>query len=96
MNVTSKLVGKSPKVLLPVVERMIHQLDTVFVDFAGPVGQGLAEDTYRQWLLAGKTGPSGLRQYATSLGMQLDPDQRREFGERAEEMLDHLRSGYIN
>ncbi len=96
MNLTSKAAVKHHKVLLPVVERMIHQLDSVFVDFAGPVGQGLAEDTYRQWLLAGKTGPSGLRQYVSSLGSQLDPDQRREFSERAQLMLDHLGSGFVN
>ncbi len=96
MNLTSKAVTKPHKVLLPVVERMIHQLDSVFVDCAGPVGQGLAEDTYRQWLLAGKTGPSGLRQYVSSLGSQLEPERRREFSLRAEQMLDHLGSGFVN
>lgn len=93
----SRSVPLQKKVLLPVVERMIQQLDSVFVNFAGPVGPAVAEDIYSRWLLAGKTGPSGLRQYAYSLGMQLDDEQiQRSFQKQADELLTHLHSGYVN
>lgn len=84
------------KVLLPVVQRMINQLDSLFVEFVGPVGLELAEDVFKQWLNTGKTGASGLRQYAYSLGVQLDnPAERRQFNDYADHLLLQLQSGYV-
>jgi len=84
------------KVLLPVVQRMIQQLDALFVEFVGPVGMELAEDIFKQWLKMGKTGPSGLRQYAYALGVQLDnPAERQQFTDYADQLLLQLQSGYV-
>lgn len=84
------------KVLLPVVQRMINQLDALFVEFVGPIGLELAEDVFKQWLNTGKTGASGLRQYAYSLGVQLDnPAERKQFNDYADHLLLQLQSGYI-
>jgi hypothetical protein len=85
------------KVLLPIVARKIQQLNSLYISYAGAVGMELAEDVYRQWLRAGKTGPSGLRQYAYSLGVQLDsPQEQHQFRHQADELLLHLQSGYVS
>lgn len=83
--------------LLPVVRRVIEQLDQLFVEYFGKLGKTLAQDVFKQWLIAGKTGPSGLRHYVFALSTQLDdPDVRGEFTERAERLLLHLQSGYVS
>jgi len=97
MSLSVKTPDAPAKVLLPVVTRMLAQLDNLFVDFAGPVGIELAKDVYRQWLRAGKTGPSALRQYAFSLRMQLDnPTEQQAFAQRADALLEQLQSGYVS
>lgn len=97
MNTQSTLNTSAVKVLLPIVARMIQQLNSLYISYAGAVGMELADDVYRQWLRAGKTGPSGLRQYAYSLGVQLDnPQEQHQFRRQAEELLLHLQSGYVS
>lgn len=83
--------------LLPVVTRVIEQVDQLFVEYFGRSGERLAEEVFKQWLIAGKTGPSGLRRYVYALGSQLQETHLRdEFTERAERMLLHLQSGYVS
>ncbi len=83
--------------LLPVVTRVIEQVDKLFVEYFGRSGERLAEEVFKQWLIAGKTGPSGLRHYVYALGHQLqEPHLRNNFIERAESMLLHLQSGYVS
>lgn len=83
--------------LLPVVRRVIEQLNLLFIDHFGVLGKGLVDDVFKQWLLAGKTGPSGLRRYVSALGMQLqDTRVRDDFTERADRLLLHLQSGYVS
>lgn len=95
-NVASPIRYSEPK-LLPVVRRVIEQLNLLFIDHFGALGKGLVEDVYKQWLLAGKTGPSGLRRYVSALGMQLqDASVREDFTERADRLLLHLQSGYVS
>lgn len=85
------------KVLLPIVSRMVQQLNTLYLSHAGVMGLDLADGVYRQWLRTGKTGPSGLRQYAYSLGGQLDdPRIQHQFHRQADELLMGLQSGYIS
>ncbi|MEN0035710.1 MAG: hypothetical protein AAGC78_01525 [Cellvibrio sp.] len=91
------LTQPSQPKLLPVVRRVIEQLDQLFVGYFGKQGNSLAHEVFKQWIRAGKTGPSGLRRYVYSLGTQLDdPQVRTEFTERAERMLLHLQSGYVS
>jgi hypothetical protein len=83
--------------LLPVVTRVIEQVNHLFVEYFGGLGERLAEEVFKQWLIAGKTGPSGLRHYVNALGRQLEHAQLREgFMRRADSMLLHLQSGYVS
>ncbi len=79
------------KKLLPVVQRMVVQLDQLFVEFVGPVGPELVGDVFAHWLVSGKTGPSGLLRYIESLAQHLDnPGERARFSARASEILARL------
>lgn len=97
MSNTAALARHSQPNLLPVVRRVIEQLNQLFIDHFGLLGKGLTEELFKQWLQAGKTGPSGLRHYVYALSMQLDdPAVRKVFIERAERLLLHLQSGYVS
>lgn len=97
MSNTAALARHSQPNLLPVVRRVIEQLNQLFIEHFGLLGKGLTEELFKQWLQAGKTGPSGLRHYVYALSMQLDdPAVRKVFIERAERLLLHLQSGYVS
>jgi hypothetical protein len=96
-NVVAVSRASQPPKLLPVVRRVIEQLDQLFIGYFGRQGKSLAHEVFKQWLMAGKTGPSGLRRYVYALGSQLDDaGVRTEFSERAERLLLHLQSGYVS
>lgn len=96
-NASAKVARLNQPNLLPVVRRVIEQLNQLFIGHFGVGAKGLAEDVFQQWLHAGKTGPSGLRHYVYALGVQLDdPRVRKDFTERAERLLLHLQSGYVS
>lgn len=83
--------------LLPVVKRVIEQLDQLFIEYYGRMGKSLADEVFKHWLQSGKTGPSGLRHYVFALGVQFDdPAVRKDFTGRAERLLLHLQSGYVS
>ena len=79
---------------MPVVARMVVQLDALFVETVGPIGVELAGAALKKWLDEGKTGPSALRRYVQALGEQLDnSDDRKAFLEKAERLLLQPQSG---
>jgi hypothetical protein len=83
--------------LLPVVTRVIEQVDLLFIEYFGRSGERMAEEVFKHWLRAGKTSPSGLRHYVYALARQLQERHLRDnFIERAERMLLHLQSGYVS
>lgn len=96
-NPAEQIVAPQPK-LLPVVRRVIQQLDTLYMSCAsGAATKKRLADVYAHWLAAGRTGPSGLRLYVQALGAQLgDAGSRATFTEQAEQVLIHLQSGYAN
>ncbi len=97
MSNTATLVRHSEPKLLPVVRRVIEQLNQLFVDHFGLLGKSLTDEVFQNWLHAGKTGPSGLRHYVYALSVQLEePSVRKDFIERSERLLLHLQSGYIS
>jgi hypothetical protein len=97
MSNAATVIRHSEPKLLPVVRRVIEQLNQLFVDHFGLLGRSLTDDVFRNWLHAGKTGPSGLRHYVYALSVQLEePSTRKDFIARAERMLLHLQSGYIS
>lgn len=83
--------------ILPVVTRVIEQLDKLFIELSGDIGRARVESVFQQWLRSGKTSPSGLRHYISALSLQL-PDQkvREQFAARADRILLHLQSGYVS
>jgi hypothetical protein len=96
-NLAEQTVAPQPK-LLPVVRRVIEQLDALYMESAGSVkAKSQLADVYSHWLAGGRTGPSGLRYYVQALVAQLgDEDSRAVFAEAAERVLIHLQSGYAN
>jgi hypothetical protein len=97
MSNQATLARHSQPNLLPVVRRVIEQLNQLFLEHFGILGKSLTNDIFKHWLQAGKTGPSGLRHYVYALSVQLeDPDTRKDFIERAERLLLHLQSGYVS
>jgi hypothetical protein len=97
MSNSVTLARQAEPKLLPVVRRVIEQLNQLFLDDFGLLGKALTEEVFDHWLHAGKTGPSGLRHYVYALSMQLEePGVRKDFTERAERLLLHLQSGYVS
>lgn len=87
----------TPHKILPVVTRVIEQLDKLFIELSGSSGQSRRERVFQQWLSSGKASPSGLRHYITALGDQFeDRKMREEFSVRAQRILLHLQSGYVS
>lgn len=77
--------------LLPVVRRMVAQLDQLFTEFVGPVAPELVGDVFAHWLVSGKTGPSGLLRYIEGLANLLDtPEDQARFTARARLILVRL------
>jgi hypothetical protein len=76
------------KVLPLVAKQVILQLNEMFIEIVGPIGQELAEDIFEQWVLAGKFGPAAIRHYAEALSEQLDiAADRQAFLQKAEKLL---------
>lgn len=97
MSKSAQVLAPVPHKLLPVVRRLIEQLDALFLECTGNAGKSALSDTYQRWLGGGRTGPSGLRHYVLALGNQLgDPILRASFTEQAERMLLNLQSGYVS
>jgi hypothetical protein len=95
MHTVHKSEVAHARVLLPVVQRTVHKLDDLFVEYTGPVGSELAVEVFHQWVKAGKVGPSELSHYVFALGSQLDePAERKQFKRRADQMLAQLQSGF--
>jgi len=83
--------GTKEKMLLPLVRRMVAQLDQLFVEFAGPVAPELVGDVFAHWLISGKTGPSGLSRYVEGLAQLLDnPADQARFTARARDIVARL------
>ncbi len=96
MQRSASATQPAPHKILPVVTRVVEQLDKVFIELSGTGGQSRLEMVFQQWLSAGKISPSGLRHYVNALAAQLDERLRSEFSARAERILLHLQSGYVS
>ncbi len=96
MQRSASTTHPTPHKILPVVTRVIEQLDKVFLERSGAGGQARLELVFQRWLSSGKTSPSGLRHYVNALAEQLDERERKEFSVRAERILLHLQSGYVS
>jgi hypothetical protein len=79
------------KSLLPVVLKMIDQLNELLVEFVGPIGFELADDVFQAWLKSGKTGPSGLNRYVVELAQLIENSaERAKFMAGSEQILSKL------
>lgn len=80
--------GPSRRVL-PVVLDMCRRINSVFVEYVGPVAHEIAEDIYERWRERGDTGPSGVVHYIHLLSENVvDAKQRSSFQKEA---LDAMR-----
>lgn len=71
-------IGMRP--LLPVVQRMINEINQLFVEFVGPIAHELINDEFYKWSQGEKVGPSALRHYVIALSLHLDnPSERARF-----------------
>lgn len=76
------------KKLPPAIKQQVLQLNELFVEFVGPIGQELAEDVFAQWVRSEKFGPAAIRRYALALGDQLEIDSDRQaFLQKVEKLL---------
>ena len=83
--------ANAPKSLLPVVLKMIDQLNQLLVEFVGPIGLELADDVFQSWLKSGKTGPGGLNRYVSELAKLIENSaERAKFTEGSERILSKL------
>lgn len=76
--------GQPGRHVLPVVRKMLAEIDDHYVRYVGPYGRMLAEEAYEAWVAGGHTGPSALMRYVRLLS-KFVPDARRreEFEARA-------------
>lgn len=83
------MVSFSESKILPLAtKQLISQLNELFVEFVGPIGQELSEDVFAQWVLGGKYGPAAIRHYAQALSKQIDSmSERQVFMQKAEKLL---------
>ncbi|GGY72996.1 hypothetical protein GCM10011613_17530 [Cellvibrio zantedeschiae] len=76
------------KKLSPAARQLVLQLNDLFAEFVGPIGQDISQDVFDQWLASGKFGPAAIRHYALALGEQLDANSERQvFLQKAEKLL---------
>jgi len=76
------------KALPLAAKQRVLQLNEMFIEFVGPIGQELSEDVFAQWIRAGKFGPAAIRHYAQALSEQLDiAADRQAFLQKAEKLL---------
>jgi len=71
--------------VLPMLEQMCSTVDRLFVEFIGPFGQMLVEETREKWLASGnKLRTSDIDDYIALLAREIeDPAKRFEFVTRA-------------
>ena len=49
--------------VLPVVERICAQIDTIFMRYVGPIAPMLCEECFMRWSSEGDTGPRAVGRY---------------------------------
>lgn len=83
------MVNHSNLTKLPLAARqLVSQLNSLFVEFVGPIGQEISDDIFAHWVNGGKFGPATIRHYALALSEQLDiAPERQAFLQRAEKLL---------
>lgn len=80
----------SRRKVLPVVEKMRSNIDTLYLRFVGPMGDSLATDVFNQWVDvdSGNIGPSGLRRYISMLSNEIpELAKSREFTASAVKLI---------
>lgn len=74
--------------LSPATQQLVVQLNELYIEFVGPIGQDLAEDVFAQWVLEGKSGPAAVRRYAQTLSEHMDSvAERLAYLQKAEKLL---------
>lgn len=76
------------KHILPIVIRICHNIDNLFLTYVGPVGNLLCEETFNQWKATHKPGPLEIPYYISMLAEQMpDNDQKARFAKEAMHLI---------
>lgn len=64
--------------VLPLVMRMVAQIDDVFTGYVGPIAAELSRDEFIGWRAEGQVGPGGLQRYIARLARYIKKDTERK------------------
>jgi len=83
------MVDLSKLTTLPLAAKQkVLQLNELFIEIVGPIGQELSDDIFAKWILDGKFGPAAIRHYAHALGEHLEiASERQAFLQKTEKLL---------
>lgn len=83
--------GKNARPLLPVVQRMMNEINQLFIELVGPIAHELISDEFYKWSQGEKVGPSALRHYVIALSLHIDnPTERARFVQLSGKVLSSL------
>ena len=69
-------------------EKLMKQIDELFIDCVGPIGQMLAEDARQLWRRNQWKGPSAFRNYIKVLASNIDsPSDKERFSKQTNQLL---------
>jgi hypothetical protein len=67
----------SEKHILPIVIKICHSIDNLFLTYVGPVGSLLCEETFNLWKGAHKPSPLEIPYYINMLASQMPDDEKK-------------------
>jgi len=76
------------KHIFPIVIKIIHSIDNLFLTYVGPVGSLLCEEVFSQWKETYKPGPLEVPYYINMLAEQMpDNEQKEQFSKEAMHLI---------
>ncbi|MCU7921038.1 MAG: hypothetical protein KZQ95_22165 [Candidatus Thiodiazotropha sp. (ex Epidulcina cf. delphinae)] len=78
----------SDKHILPIVIRICHSIDKLFLTYVGPVGSLLCEESFNQWKATHRPSPLEIPYYIDMLAVQLpDNEKKAQFSKEAMHLI---------
>ncbi len=72
------------KHILPIVIKICHSIDNLFLSYVGPVGTLLCEEVFTQWKETHKPSPLEIPYYIDMLAVQVpDNEKKSQFAKEA-------------
>ena len=74
--------------ILPIVIRICHNIDNLFLTYVGPVGSLLSEEVFKCWKNSHKPSPLEIPYYITMLADQVpDKEKKVRFSKEAMHLI---------